>query len=86
MPHAQNEDYYYLTPVGWHHGTSPAVASTRFEAWVQLRTRRIPWSRPRVRWECLWADVSTPRECRDDLRARHPFPKVHAPATYGQPK
>ena len=86
MSYAQDESCYYLTPVGWRRADAPGIGSTRYEAWLQLRVWRLPWSRERVRWECLWADVAMPRNRRDALRSRHPFPAADAPTTYGRPK
>lgn len=87
MANAQNdEEFFYLTPTGWRAGSAPDGDAQRFEAWVQVRQRRLPWMRERVQWQCLWADVSTPRDRRDALRARHPFPPAHAPTSFGLPK
>lgn len=70
------EAYYYLTPVGWRRSDSPDLGATRYEAWLVQRYRRVPWARARIRWHCLWVDVTTLPAERADLRTRYPFPSL----------
>jgi hypothetical protein len=83
---AQQETYYYLTPGGWRHADAPDIESVRYEAWVETRAWRLPWSGERRRWTCLWADVCSSIGDRDALRARYPFPSAGVPTAYGRPK
>jgi hypothetical protein len=68
MAYDDIEIEYHLTPDGWKTGDPP---SDCIETWICHKHQASGYSRTHVSWRCKWADPSTSRSARNELRARY---------------